>query len=193
MGRTRAVRTVYQLIYFKNTKISHTVSPRDGNCPSVDCVSVHYDVHICIRTCGHVIITSCAAAVPVKFAWTLIRKGYCPPAPWRSPEKCEQYTKIFVVLCVTSCVALVHCSSCILDRENRPLLTFGGWVLSTLRPPQPLHSPQKAEKQSIRLLKVLFLVNFGVSSFSTQTLHFISLKKTRSLLPSLPRCVCVSV
>jgi len=75
-------------------KSSHTVSPRAGSCLAADCVSVHYDVYICIRSCGHVIITYCAAAVPVKFAWTLLREGYCPPAPLRSPEK----------LCVCKCV-----------------------------------------------------------------------------------------
>ncbi len=82
-------------------KSSHTVSPRAGRCLAADCVSVHYDVHICIRTCGHVIITYCAAAVPVKFAWTLIREG-------AHRHRCEAPKSVSSTPKFSSCFASHH-------------------------------------------------------------------------------------
>jgi thioredoxin reductase len=45
--------------------------------PAADCVSVYYDVHICIRTRGHAMTTSCAEAIAYTFALTLLRDGCC--------------------------------------------------------------------------------------------------------------------
>jgi len=50
------------------------VIPRVENYLTTDCVSVHYDVHICIRTSGHVITTSGVSVIPVKFTLTRIRE-----------------------------------------------------------------------------------------------------------------------
>ena len=103
------------------------VHPTDSSdCLAANYVSSHYDVHICMRTGGHVITTPHAGAVCGKIRVDHLDRGLLTAASRRSPQKCAQEANISVFFCVASCVTLLHCDSLIFEREYRALLTFWG-------------------------------------------------------------------
>ncbi len=63
-----------------------------SDCLVANYVSSHYDVHICMRTGGHVITTR-AAVVCGKIRVDHRERGLLPAAPPRNPQKCVQWTK----------------------------------------------------------------------------------------------------
>ena len=175
-----------------------TQGPTVRGCLEVDCVSSHYDVHIYMRTGGQTVTTPCTVAVTVNSRWpswvTVVTRRIV-----MNPRKvCTVDPNVLLVLSCIMC-----CDFEVWFPLFRPWISrfvdFCWWVLSPLRPPGPIHSPQTTVKKTINSTCVHTTCCVVVIVWDSVTLscysvipgsyfverYCVSLKNSRSLLAYL--------